>query len=128
MDGRLAGCCLALALTACRPPVDSSDRPGRDVRIWPLVDLTTGASSQGFVTDAPITISFGGTGTAEVFEMGEGRAWEGNIRVVHWPSTELAAGEWALHVSEPPGSVTFEFVPTGDLAEGWSFGSPRTSI
>jgi hypothetical protein len=84
-----------------------------------VVDLTTGASSQGFVTDAPITISFGGTGTAEVFEMGEGRAWEGNIRVVHWPSTELAAGEWALHVSEPPGSVTFEFVPTGDLAVGW---------
>jgi hypothetical protein len=76
-------------------------------------------SARGVARDAPITISFGGTGTAEAFEREEMPAWEGNIRVVHWPSTELAAGEWALHVSEPPGSVTFEFVPTADLAVGW---------
>jgi len=115
-------CFLALTAANCSDPVDQTPddvHPFRSVRISPAFDLVTGTDARGVVGDVGVFVSVGGSGTVAEFESDEKRAWDGNLRVVHWPSAELAAGEWRLRDSDPPGSVVYDFLPDGEMPDGW---------
>lgn len=113
------------ALSGCG---DSSGGPNADVYASTVLvsfrDLTTAVTPDAIQTvtfeGAPIPIAVSlSYADLDSFVAGEQASWEGNLRVVRWPSLEPAEGRWVLTASAPEGGVTMTFAPTSDLAEGW---------
>ena len=86
-------------------------------------DLTTGVGPDciqtGYLGErVPISVALGLT-ELESFVSFEQGFWEGNIRVVRWPSLEPTEGRWVLTSGTDGGGVLMTFTPDTDLPEGW---------
>ena len=57
----------------------------------------------------------------EEFEAGELASWEGNVRLVRWPSEEFVPGRWVFAVDRSMNRGVFSFEPETPLspADGW---------
>jgi len=86
-------------------------------------DLATGvapdAVQTGFAGEQiPISVTLALT-DLETFVRVEQESWEGNVRVVRWPSLEPTEGRWVLTSGSDGNGVVMTFTPEADLAEGW---------
>lgn len=86
-------------------------------------DLTTGVGSDciqtGYLGERiPISVALGLT-ELDSFVSFEQGFWEGNVRVVRWPSLEPTEGRWVLTTGSDGNGVLMTFTPDADLPEGW---------
>jgi len=119
----IAACLQALSGCGDNPGAPNTDVYASTVRLS-FRDLTTAVTPEAIQTatfeGAPIPISVTlSYADLDSFVAGEQASWEGNLRVVRWPSLEPAEGRWVLTAAAPEGGVVMTFVPSSGLAEGW---------